>query len=339
MSPRERVLAALKREEPDRVPFCEFGTSRRLMESMLDWKREELVDTDFERNQYTVDEAKAISSYLGIDCIACILRAPVFADKNMKDGQLFYGAGQIRTEADLGKVDLPDPHRDELYAEAEQFAAEKGDYAAAIVTRAGFFPTLLSMGFDVFGVSIYENRQFVETLLNMYCGWAETVVERTCQLDFDVLITTDDMAFKTGLFASPEFFREMVFPRFRRIISKANIPWIHHSDGNIELLIPDFIELGVSGLHPFEKGAIDIREAKRRYGDQICILGNVDLNILGNGTAEDVDTEVRDLIRDLGPGGGYMITSGNSLAPYLKQENVRAFAQAVRTYGAYPITL
>lgn len=99
----------------------------------------------------------------------------------------------------------------------------------------------------------------------------------------------------------------------------------------------DLMSLGIVGLHPLEKDAMDIRAAKRQYGDRLCLLANVDLNILGMGTPEDVDAEVRSLIRDIGPGGGYIVSSGNSLAGYLRPENVTAISAAVRTYGSYPI--
>jgi uroporphyrinogen decarboxylase len=101
--------------------------------------------------------------------------------------------------------------------------------------------------------------------------------------------------------------------------------------------LEDFLGLGITGLHPNEKGAMDIRAMKREYGDRICLLGNVDLNILGMGTREDVEQEVRDLIRDVGPGGGYIVTSGNSLAGYLRPENVLALSKAVQKYGRYPL--
>jgi uroporphyrinogen decarboxylase len=101
--------------------------------------------------------------------------------------------------------------------------------------------------------------------------------------------------------------------------------------------LDDLLSLGIAGMHPFEKGAMDIRAIKRDYGDRICLLGNVDLNLLGMGPPEDVDREVRELIRDVGPGGGYIVTSGNSLAAYLKPENVIALSEAVQKYGRYPL--
>jgi uroporphyrinogen decarboxylase len=69
------------------------------------------------------------------------------------------------------------------------------------------------------------------------------------------------------------------------------------------------------------------------------VLGNVDLNILGNGTPQDTDREVKMLIREVAPGGGYILTSGNSLASYLKPNCVLAMCEAVKKYGSYPINL
>jgi uroporphyrinogen decarboxylase len=84
---------------------------------------------------------------------------------------------------------------------------------------------------------------------------------------------------------------------------------------------------------------MDIVKVKQEYGTKMCLLGNVDLVLLGRGTPEQVDAEVKDLIRTVGSGGGYIITSGNSLASFLRPENVLAMAQAVRKYGAYPLNL
>jgi uroporphyrinogen-III decarboxylase len=158
------------------------------------------------------------------------------------------------------------------------------------------------------------------------------------QLGFDVFISTDDMAFKSAPFFSPSVFRELVLPRFQRVAQEISLPWVIHSDGNLMPFLDDLVSLGIAGLHPLEKGAMDICAVKQAYGDRICVLGNVDLNLLGMGTPEDVDREVRELIRDVGPGGGYIVTSGNSLAGYLKPENVLALAKAVRKYGRYPLT-
>lgn len=340
MNARERVLAALRREEPDRVPYCELAVDRALAQRLLGWGEPESQAANLEANAYNVEEAKAVAAFLHQDNISCVLRAPIYAHKEAgKDGRLFYGKGMIETAADIAKIVLPDPYDDALYAEAETFARQKGEYAACLVTRIGIFPTMLSLGLQTFGIALYEDRSFVETVLDRYCDWTVVVAERVCKLGFDVFVSTDDMAFKSAPFFSPRVFHEVVLPRYERVAQAITLPWVVHSDGNLGPFLDDLVGLGIAGLHPCEKGALDIRAVKRRYGDRICVLGNVDLNVLGMGTVDDVDREVRELVRDVGPGGGYIVTSGNSLAGYLKPENVIALSEAVLRYGRYPIAI
>jgi uroporphyrinogen decarboxylase len=340
MHSRERVLTALRCEVPDRVPYCEFGIDRALAQRLMGWGTPQSQAADLEANPYTVEEAKAIAARLHLDNLYYVLRAPVYAKKVAgQDGRLFYGEAMIKSEADLGLIQLPDPTDDALYAEAEAFARAKGDYAACLVTRIGIFPTLLSMGIEGFSIALYENRAFIEAVLDRYCDWTAAVAERVCQLGFDVFVSTDDMAFKTAPYFSPQVFHELVLPRYQRVARAITLPWVVHSDGNILPFLEDLVSLRIAGLHPNEKGAMDIRAVKRAYGDRLCVLGNVDLNLLGLGTPEEVEEEVRALIRDVGPGGGYILTSGNSLAGYLKPENVLALSEAVQQYGRYPIAL
>ena len=338
MTSRERVVTALRCEEPDRVPSVEIGIDRALAEHLMGWGDADSQAMNLEENFYTAQEALALADRLGLDSLSYVKRAPVFAEKLPgQDGRLFYGEGQIREMADLDKLSLPDPNDDSLYEDAERFVENKGERAACFVTRIGIFPTMLSMGMERFSVALFENRDFVEAVLDWYCDWMLVLADRMCDLGFDVFVSTDDLAFNTAPFFSPEVFRDVVLPRYRKISEVITIPWIIHSDGNLLPFVDDLLTLGISGLHPLEKGAMDIRSVKREYGDRLCLLGNVDLNLLGMGTPEEVEAEVRGLIEDVGPGGGYILSSGNSLAGYLLPENVMAMSSAGRKYGTYPI--
>jgi hypothetical protein len=144
MNSRERVLASLRGEEPDRIPYCELGIDRALAQTLMGWGGPKSQARNLEANQYTVEEAKAIASLLELDNLSYLMRAPVYAHKSAgQDGRLFYGEGMIQTEADLAILELPDPYEDSLYAEAEEFIAQKGEHAAWFVTRIGIFPTML----------------------------------------------------------------------------------------------------------------------------------------------------------------------------------------------------
>jgi len=340
MTKRERVLAALARQEPDRVPYCELAIDRVFAAKALGWQEKPYVNALAEQTPFTLQEAKQVSSRLGLDNIFYLRRQPVYAGRFTDDeGRIFPGDGKIKTDADLSMIDLPDPYRDEFYAEAEHFARNKGDYAAFFLTRGGLAPAMLSMGIDHFCISLYDNRELVKQLLDIYFGWMEAVAQRICQLDFDVFCMADDFAFNTGMMFSPAMFKELIVPHYRRIAEKITIPWVFHSDGNIQQGIEMLIDVGVAGIHPVEKGAMDIRSVKKAYEGKLCILGNVDLVLLGSGSPEEVEKEVFGLIRDVAPGGGYIITSGNSLADYLKPDCVLAISRTIERCGNYPINL
>lgn len=81
---------------------------------------------------------------------------------------------------------------------------------------------------------------------------------------------------------------------------------------------------------------MDIEAVKRDYGQRVCLIGNIDLHYtLTQGTPAEVKAEVKQRIATIGKGGGYMISSANSITSYCKVENVWAMVNAVRTYAPY----
>jgi uroporphyrinogen decarboxylase len=263
-----------------------------MAQKLLGWKGSQTQAYNIEANIYSPEEARLIAEHLGMDNLFFVMRAPIWADKiSGKDGRLFYGEGMIQSEKDLPRMQFPDPDDDSFYSDARAFLRQKGDYAVFFVTRVGIFSTMMSMGMENFCVALYENRDLVEAVLDRYCDWTAKVAEHVCRLGFDVFISTDDMAFNTSTFFSRAVFRELVLPRYRRVREKISLPWIIHSD-NIVPFVDDLLDLGIVGLHPNEKGAVNIRAMKKHYSKRLCLLGNVDLNLLGMGTPEDVDREV-----------------------------------------------
>jgi len=176
-------------------------------------------------------------------------------------------------------------------------------------------------------------------VLRRYVDWQLVVTERLIGMGFDFLWTFDDVAFKSGPFCSPAAFREVIMPAFRRSAEAITVPWIFHSDGNIMPLMEDLLTLGMRGIHPIEPGPMDLATVKARYGHRLCIVGNVSVDRLSAGSPSEVRQLVRHCIATGGPGGGYMISSSNSIPPYARPENVWAMAQAIREYGAYPLAV
>ncbi len=145
------------------------------------------------------------------------------------------------------------------------------------------------------------------------------------------------------MIVSPKLLRQHLFPWYKRmgqVCRQRAIPYLLHTDGDVSEALDDIVDCGFNALHPIEPKAMDIVEVKRRYGDRLCLIGNVDLGYtLTRGTPEEVDAEVRERIRALAPGGGYCVSSSNSVTEYVPFANYQAMRQAVLKYGKYPIRL
>lgn len=334
---RDRVAAALRHEVPDRVPWCELLIDPHFVRKLLGWGPED-EKQDLDIQQYSIEEAITIAKHLHQDNVCYFLRPPMVAEKHEgKDGRIFYGDGLIKESKDLDLIDLPDPHDSKMWEPVKRFVDGKQDYAAWFVTQIGTVPTMTSMGVEGFSLMLFEDVALVEAVFDRYLEWSCIVAEKASALGFDAVVTTDDVAFGTTTFFSPQVFRDLCVPRYREFQSHLAVPWVLHSDGNMFPFLPDVTTLDVVGFNPIEKAAMEIRDVKREYGDRLCLIGNVDLNTLTIGSVEDVEAEVRGLIRDVAPGGGYILSSGNSLAAYLEPANVIGMRDTLDRWGRYPI--
>ena len=109
-----------------------------------------------------------------------------------------------------------------------------------------------------------------------------------------------------------------------------------HSDGYIEPIIPDFIEIGLDILNPVQPKSMDPARLKKLYGDKLTFWGCVDIQeVLPFGTPEDVEQEVKLRIETVGKGGGLLLAPAHNIQPQVTIENILAFYRAARKYGKY----
>jgi len=89
----------------------------------------------------------------------------------------------------------------------------------------------------------------------------------------------------------------------------------------------------MSAIHPLQPEAVDIREVKKSYGDKVTLIGCVNLNTLCLGTEQEVEEEVTKLMDDCSVNGRYILSSSNSLAAWLKPENVIAMGRSKKIWN------
>ena len=90
------------------------------------------------------------------------------------------------------------------------------------------------------------------------------------------------------------------------------------------------IDCGVNALHPIEPKAMNIAEVKKRYGNQLCLIGNIDVDLLSRGTTTEIRDNVHENVEEVGKDGGYCVGSGNSIPEYVKLENYKAMIDTVK---------
>jgi len=138
----------------------------------------------------------------------------------------------------------------------------------------------------------------------------------------------EDFGSQTDLLFSPEHIREFFLPRMKKMIDLAHSNGVYvffHSDGSIRRIIPDMIEAGIDILNPIQWRCKDMdRESlKRDFGDKVIFHGAMDnQQTLAFGSEEDVRQEVRDNLRILGRGGGYILAPCHNIQPITPVGNI-----------------
>lgn len=147
----------------------------------------------------------------------------------------------------------------------------------------------------------------------------------------------EDMGFNTSLMLSPEWMREWVVPRLKRIADACHAhgkPFLLHSCGQIDALMEDLIEVvGIDARHSFQDNIEPVEEVYRKYSDRISILGGVDVDLLARGTPAQVAERTRSILEACAPGGGYCMGSGNSVTNFVKIDNYYAMLDETRRWN------
>jgi methylmalonyl-CoA mutase cobalamin-binding domain/chain len=339
MNSRERVLAVLNGQIPDRVPWIENYVSNEVMAGLMG--HENFVHATYSQKierPGMIRVPPEMHKLVPIDNISYDLAPPRFAKTQRIDGHDHITEGLIKDKEDLRLLDsLPDPDDESLYKPAEEYLKRyKGELAAIATVRTGPGNTYLSMGIDRFCTKIVTEPDLVKEVLWRFSNWSRQVAKNMQELPFDLFFMPDDIGFGHAPMISAQHFREFCVPVMRNVIDVMKLPAIYHSDGNIMPLMEEIIGLGVAGIANMEPGPMDIDEVKRLYGDKVTIVGNIDLHYtLTKGTPEETAAEVKKRIDSLAPGGRYILASANSLPNYVKPANVRAMGDTLLKYGFY----
>ncbi len=149
----------------------------------------------------------------------------------------------------------------------------------------------------------------------------------------------EDLGSQESLLFSPAQIREFLLPRMKRMMDlahEAGAYVFHHTDGAVRPIIPDLIQTGIDILNPIQWrcAGMEREGLKRDFGEQIAFHGGVDNQYtLAFGSVEDVKQEVVDNLRILGEGGGYILAPCHNIQAVSPAENIVAMYETAYAEG------
>jgi hypothetical protein len=163
-------------------------------------------------------------------------------------------------------------------------------------------------------------------------GMLSQILEET---DIDVFGFWEDMAYNAGPIISPALVRKFMLPRYRRVVDFGRRHGVHFfcldSDGQIDSLIPVWMDAGIDILYPFEvQAGMDVRALRQKYGRDLRMLGGVDKRPLTKGFKE-IDAELQ-RVAPVIQEGGYVPMLDHSAPPDVPYGSYGYFMEQLPKY-------
>ncbi len=364
MTSRERVICALRLREPDRVPIDFWASAgfRRKLEVTLDQSYESFLD------RHDVD----LRYIAGPAYIGPLLRE--YPDGTREDlwgvrrKRITVATADGGTEnyAEVAESPLTDAVDVESVAAYPRWpSADWFDYGGiaeqcARIRRQGravvfmgdrlnrvaqLKPAMYLRGIEQIMMDMSLNPDLAHALFrrirDFYLDYCERILAAADGM-IDILLTGDDFGSQNGLLISPAMWSEFIGPGFKAYIDLAkryDVRVIHHTCGSVRPIIPLMIDAGLDMLQSLQPEAADMESAalKREFGDRIGFHGGISIQrTLPFGSPDDVRREVGDRVRELAPGGGYILCTAHNIQADVPVDNVQALVDAYHAKHGYP---
>jgi uroporphyrinogen decarboxylase len=351
---RERILAALDGREPDRVPMALafYRLDGAALAPPGAW-RDDLVDVAFVAFPVSDEEEelrRRALPYDGNTRIGSPAQAARYALWGYRSEDPVHGNPLERATslADLERFPFPPAEGPRV---VEDLARQVDDIHRAGQAAGGNTPHLGGelfeaawrlRGLEAFLVDLVERRDMAHYLLDRLAELARRNAATLAAAGVDVLSLDDDVGMPGTMMISPACWREFFRDRLDGIIGaaravKPDVRVLYHSDGHIEPILDDLVELGVAAINPVQPEHMDAARIRRRYGSRLALWGTV-----GRQTTfafEDttaIRREVAMRIETLGRAGLVLCPAYDIDEPDVPWANVAAFLEAGRDLGRHP---
>ena len=358
MTSKERVLTAINHEAPDRVPVTNRFTPEiaTQLADIVGVSPEDSFDLEVALgHDMLCTKEIGISNTYKIECNEKNVDEYVDEFGIVKNLLQYPGGSYLEMVRhpleDLdawSSYEFPDPDQQiHLQRQFEDFrkSIEKFGKTHAIV--GGVTCTILEGAEMLRGMSrilmdFYENEDFLNELMDKLMHYHFKVGKRLIELGVDILYIGDDAGTQQSMLISPGLWRRFLKPRYDYLCRewkkiRSDVALAFHTDGHVEPIVADFVDIGLDMLNPVQPGCMDDEKLKREFGNKLTFWGGINVqSTIPFGTPADVVAEVRDRIRIFGPGGGFVISCAHNVQPNDRSiDNALIYYWACRRFGAY----
>jgi uroporphyrinogen decarboxylase len=355
MTGRERYLTALRGGAANRVPLHELHWGPGFIKAVLGQPLSPHHNADDEVAMARATGVDMVwTAPLGFTALTNIqLHGETFVDEwgtrwssNEQSWPAAWSHGEVvNSREDWVKIRFPDPDLSVRYEQPRRFVElAAGELAVVGGVRGPFSATWMLAGLVNMGTWLYDDPSLLEEMLREMGRYNARLGLGMIRAGVDAVIIHDDWGMNKSTFIKPDDWRRLVYPCIAEeveTLAATGTPVILHSDGNLNRILDDIVQLGICALNPIQRGAnMSLPEIKARYGHRLCLIGNLDTaGVLSNGTPDDVEQQVLECLRDAAPGGAYVMAPDHSYHGAIPHANIWRALETCKRYGGYPLDL
>ncbi len=243
----------------------------------------------------------------------------------------------LAEKPDLDAYPWPDPHAPGLMDDARRVISAQGaEYFIAPNLGFALFERAWSLrGFEQFLTDMALDPAYAAELLDRIVAIQLVLIDRFLALGVDGGYFGDDYGAQKGLLFSPAAWRRLIKPRLAQLFApfrERGLPVLMHSDGQIQAILPDLVEIGLTVLNPVQPEVLDHRQLRGQFAGKLAFYGGVSTQtVLPHGKPADVRAAVRQCVNDLAPDcTGLMLAPSHRMMSDIPLENVEAMLTAFR---------
>lgn len=332
MTNRERVLASLRHQQPDKTPYT-IGFTQKAHAKMAAFYGDAGFDSKI-GNCFTMLATAPAGAWQEVEPDVWQDQFGVRWDRSV-DKDIGVVVNCLVNADNVASFPFPDPLDQTRFTGYPTASMEREDqFVIAEISFSLFERAWTLAGMENLLMAMCADPDFAHTLFDRILEFNLAIIDKACKYGIDAMYFGDDWGHQRGLLMGYGLWKEFIEPRLRqqyKAVKDRGKFVVIHSCGKVDELFPDLIADGLDVFNPFQPEVIDVFDAKKRYGDRLCFFGGISTQrTLPYATVDEVKEQIKRLIDAVGKDGGYFAAPAHAIPPDAKPENIAAMIEVLQ---------